>query len=257
VPETLRTIATLLVSFGLVACSGAGGDDTPPPTAGLEPTTAPTASESVTRPGHTIARRLVAVVGAHEKDAIELLSGLGVETEIDWRTGCATDVVVAQSPGPRQVTRSGAITLVVETGGEAGECDPRPARDQARALLAWAREEAAPPSFADDVELLIANKSFERLETPLDRRSWELCEHGDGCASALTELDAMTRPAVVAVMTGPCPDTYVLLRHDLASTLGRSATVVDKRDRSGCRDVVGVQVWVDGEGRISAVNWML
>jgi hypothetical protein len=201
---------------------------------------------------------LVAVVGRHERDAVALLSGLGLETEIEWRAGCATDVVVAQSPGPRRVTRSGTVTLTVETGGSGRECDPRPAREQAHALLDWARGEAAPPSFADDVELLIGNQTVEpRLDRPLDRRSWELCEHGEGCASPLTKLAAMTRPAVVRVMTGRCPDSYVLLRHELASTLGRSVTVVDERARRGCRTVVGVQVWVDGEGRINAVNWIL
>ena len=52
---------------------------------------------------------------------------------------------------------------------------------------------------------------------------------GLNCASPLTRLAAMTRPAVVRVMTGPCPDSYV----------------------------VGIQVWVDDEGRITAVNWVL
>ncbi|WP_156411614.1 hypothetical protein [Nocardioides sp. Soil805] len=131
-------------------------------------------------------------------------------------------------------------------------------RKQAKALLDWARGEAAPPSFAHDVEFLIGNQTVEpRLDMPLDRRSWELCEHGEGCASPLTKLAAMTRPAVVRVMTGRCPDSYVLLRRELASTLGRSVTVVDKRVRPSCRDVVGIQVWVDGKGRISAVNWVL
>ena len=251
-------MATLLVSIGIAACSAAGRDDTAPSAAGLEASRAAEASASATRLHPTTPSRLVAVVGRHRRDAIDLLSRLGLETEIEWRAGCATDIVVAQSPGPRRVTRSETVTLTVETGGESRECDPKPARQQATALLDWARGEAAPPSFANDVEFLIGNQTVEpRLNTPQNRSSWLLCEHGEGCASPLTKLAEMTRPAVVRVMTGPCPDSYVLLRRELASTLGRSATVIDKRVRPSCRDVVGIQVWVESEGGISAVNWML
>jgi hypothetical protein len=201
---------------------------------------------------------LVALVGKGRTDAIDLLTSLGVEAEIEMRAGCAKDIVVAQRPGPRRVTRTEPVTIVVETGVGRRACDLGRVKHQATALLDWARKQGAPPTFADDVELLIGNQSVERrLARPLNRRSWEFCEHGDGCQSSLTVLAAMARPAIVRVMTGRCPDSYVLLRRGLAAALGSSVTVVDQRTGPRCDDVQGVQVWVDDEGRISAVNWVL
>ena len=251
-------MATLLVSIGVAACSGAGRDDTAPSAAGLEASWAAEASASATRLHPATPSRLVAVVGRHRRDAIDLLSRLGLETEIEWRAGCATDIVVAQSPGPRRVTRSETVTLTVETGGESRGAIPGPPDSRQPHCSIGPAGKRRHHRFANDVEFLIGNQTVEpRLDAPQNRRSWLLCEHGEGCASPLTKLAEMTRPAVVRVMTGPCPDSYVLLRRELASTLGRSATVIDKRVRPNCRDAVGIQVWVDSEGRISAVNWIL
>jgi len=258
VGTTLRTIGTLLAAFCLAACSGASQDNTVRTGPPLETSTAGGAPGATTVPRQAPPSRLVAVVGKHRTDAIDLLSSLGAKYEVETRAGCATDVVVAQGPGPRQVTRSELVTIVVETGGGRRACDLTRARDQATALLDWARNQGPPPSFAEGVEFLLGNNTVERrLATPLNGRSWELCEHGEGCQSPLTVLAGMARPELVRVMRGRCPDSYSLLRRGLASTLGSSVTVVDRRASHGCEDVRGVQVWVDGAGRISAVNWVL
>lgn len=253
-------VSRALIALVLAAALFAGCDDPtadPPPRSGAEPK----ASGTERPPPRRTSQGWVVpnVVGAMRGPATRTLREQGFELEVVRRNACPPGVVVAQRPTGR-APRGSTVRLVILDPATAS-CAMSPATGPAQALVSWAQGEGAAPEFARSVHLLLGNSVIQTLADPLDRAGWEMCEPyaERDCLSPLTEV-AGRRFAVRTAPPGAtfCPDRLERLPGQLVASFFESVTLVARRGRNdACMEALALQVWVDAEDRIKAVNLLL
>jgi hypothetical protein len=200
------------------------------------------------------------VVGAMLGPATLALREQGFKLDVVRRSACPRGVVIAQRPTGR--ARRGSIIRLVVLDPATGSCAMSPATGPSQQLVNWAQGEGAAPEFAGSVDLLLGNTLVQTSEDPLDRSTWEMCEAyaERDCLSPLTEV--ADRSFAIMRSTPPgatsCPDRVEPLPKHLVATFFDSVTLVATTDEDDtCAVALALQVWVDAQDRIKAVNLLL
>lgn len=203
------------------------------------------------------------VTSVEFRSAREFLEGDGLTVRADVVRDCrlSKGLVVAQQPAPgTRLARGGEVVLTFGRTPTAASCVPRPAPPLARALLAWAKDEGAPPAFAPHVRLLQGGRQVARL-TGLeagDRIAWRL-PAGYAELAAINLLDWMDAEVLLQPSRGL--SAYCLVRAapippDLVDRLWWSSALLSA-SADACLEMGAVQVWVDDRDRISAVGFLI
>jgi hypothetical protein len=179
--------------------------------------------------------------------------------------GCFRDYyVVAQSPLPgTEVARGTPVLLTTRLlPCDSDETDPL---GVGAGFVAWARGAAGPPPLADEVGLYVGNRRLATVpgrDLVDDPAAWRVetsyAERDPvfSARAAVADSDAGFATSLAPQTARSCPDTLGPLPGD---TGGRWVQVLDARLTEGqsCTDVLQVQLWVDGDDRISAVNLLM
>lgn len=132
----------------------------------------------------------------------------------------------------------------------------------ARQFVTWARGDGEPPAFATSVDLLYRNRMMSELSgtEATERDLWLGCSKADS-------LPCVPRTAnplwVIADYKGPVVQTperaVMCVSHDpLPPPLDTAAATdlvrLDQPEARNCHDAWAVELWIDADGRIYAVN---
>lgn len=202
------------------------------------------------------------LVGSRWRDVRITLREQGLRAEVRRRARGTPGVVLAQRPVPgTKLERGSVVHLVVARAPAAATCSVPPGMAAARALQAWALGEEQAPAFSHRVRLLVANRpagTLSEVEASEPGR-WNLpiayAERTD-----VRILETLARSPMRATRVPPyfCLGRGPVLPADLLRELPRSWTLVTRDSEvTACMDVAAVQVWADGEGRITDGNLLM
>lgn len=250
-PRTL--IAFAVAAVVLAGCREQAPDPTPSTSLQTSSTEKPAPSRSSER---VVVPR---VVGSMQRPATRMLRDGGFALEVVRRNACPAGVVVAQRPTGR-APRGSTVRLVV-LDPVTMSCARSPAIAPAQQLVSWAQGGEAAPEFADTVDLLLGNGPVLTLTAPLDRDAWGMCEPyaERDCLNPLMIKQGL-RFGVRTVPPGAtyCPDRVQALPTRLVERVWSSTTLVAKlAEDDACMATAALQVWVDDDNRIEAVNLLL
>jgi hypothetical protein len=254
VPRVL--IALLLAAALLAGCDDQAADPPPSSSAGPQDSGTERPSPRGTAKGWVVPN----VVGAKLGPATRALRDQGFKLDLVRRSACPRGVVIGQRPTGR--ARRGSIVRLVVLDPVTGTCAISPATGPAKQLVSWAQREGAAPEFSGSVDLLLGNSVVQTSEDPLDRATWEMCAAyaERDCLSPLTEVADRSFATMRSTPPGStsCPDRVEPLPRHLVATFFDSVTMVATTDEDdSCMDVLALQVWVDAQERIKAVNLLL
>lgn len=260
----LAAVVLTAVVLGLAGCggplpAGPGDPQTSRPT--VEPKRELTASGegSVEEGGRPVA--VGVLIGSRLRDVRSGTRGLGLRFEVRRRTSCAAGVVLDQSPAPgTRLERGSTVELVVARTPAAATCIVSPGARAVRHLRAWVRGDAPAPAFADRVRLLVANVPKRSLTgaQARDPARWTIDDaYAERVDVPILGILAAGRMHARDVPPWFCPVKGFALPADLVRRLPWSGTLVTSQQAGQvltCMEVAAVQVWADGEGRITDVN---
>lgn len=229
-----------------------------------EPTTpSPTSSPaaSPTKIPREDRRWIPHFVAADLRNVREAVAEEGLQLEVEVLRDCQLipGLVLDQDPAPRtKVAVGDTVTVTVGRHPAAADCVSPPARPVARALDEWARGTGPAPAFAPEVRLLVGNVqtgSFTAAEA-LSRSSWQLPPYAEMSDQNL--LDWMADVPLLQHSWGLTPYCLVHTEPLAAERVERLwwSAVLLTSSADSCMDVGAVQVWVDDEDRIEAVNFL-
>lgn len=179
--------------------------------------------------------------------------------------GCWRDYyVVAQNPPPDADAAPGT-PVVLTTRLLPCDRDPTDPLALGAAFVSWARGEGEAPPFADEVGLYVGNQRVATAagsDLAADGEAWQVRLEGyaqrDGDLSA---RQAVADAPAAGLVTGLdphegvfCPDAAPPPPED---TGGLWAQTVMTAEPASCADALQVQLWVDGDDRVAAVNLLL
>lgn len=249
-------LAGLVAALVLTGCASPS-DETPSEPPSASPT-APSSPTPTTTP-RAQRRWVIDAVGVHVRDVREWYAEQGVEVAVEVVRDCRLlrGVVIAQDPAPRtRIAVGDSITVTVGQAPFDEDCVPPPARPAARAFYSWSLGQRAAPEFAPRVRVLQGNEEVRVLDAAeaAQRASWMLPPYAERVETNL--LDWMADEPLLQHSTSLSP--YCLVRTeplpgDLVDRLWWSS-VLNTTSADSCMDMGAVQVWVDGQGRIDAVN---
>lgn len=253
-------VAAAVAALLLTGCTSAS-DETASEGPSVSPTApaspdSPTSSATTPKPQR---RWVLDAVGVHVRTVREWSAEEGVEVAEEVVRDCRLlrGVVIAQDPAPR--TRIAVGDTIAVTVGRAPvdeDCAPPPARPAARAFYSWSLGERGAPAFAPRVRVLQGNEEVRVLDAAAaaQRDSWLLPPYAERVETNL--LDWMADEPLLQHSTSLSPYCLVRLQalpDDLVDRLWWSG-VLNTTSADACMDMGAVQVWVDGRGRIDAVN---
>jgi hypothetical protein len=130
------------------------------------------------------------------------------------------------------------------------------AASAADAFVAWARGSDDPPAFADEVRYLVNDGVVRKMSGENATRPgwWQFCYSGVplGCQSPLITLERYEGPLVqTGTPATSCVSRTGRLPEDLT---GLELVRVDQPEARDCSDAFAVELFVDDEGQIAAVN---
>lgn len=251
----------------LAGCSGGPTTDPDPSTpssapardSSAQPTAEVTIEDGVGRP-----TPVGVLVGSRLDEVRAALAEQGLAVEVRRRAMCATGVVLEQRPSPgTKLERGATVHLVVAQQPAAATCIVPPGAAAVLDLRAWALGDRSAPKFADQVRLLVANRPVRFLTgvQAVDPAEWNLpiayAERSD-----VRILETLAASAMRGTRVPPyfCLGRGPILPADLLRRLPWSWTLVTREGRSrvlSCMEIAAVQVWADGEGRITDVNLLM
>ncbi len=182
--------------------------------------------------------------------------------------GCWRDYyVLAQNPGPDAEAAPGTPVVLTTRLLPCGS-DPTDPLGLGRAFVAWAREDGEPPAFADEVGLYVGNRRLGTVAGPdlaADPEAWQVRLEGYAerdpvfsAPQAVAEVDADRAGGLVAGLDPQqgafCPDAVA---PPPQHTGGLWAQTIEPAEPASCVDAFQVQLWVDADDRVSAVNLLL
>ncbi len=182
--------------------------------------------------------------------------------------GCWRDYyVLAQNPGPDAEAAAGTPIVLTTRLLPCGS-DPADPLGIGAAFVAWARDDGGPPRFADEVGLYVGNR---RLATVAGRdlaagpEAWQVRLEGYAqrgpvfsAPQAIAGVDTVRSGGLVTGLVPRqgafCPDAVA---PPPADTGGLWAQTIETAEPASCNDALQVQLWVDADDRVSAVNLLL
>lgn len=183
--------------------------------------------------------------------------------------GCWRDYyVVAQNPPPDTDAAPGT-PVVLTTRLLPCDRDPTDPLGVGAAFVSWARGDGEAPSFADEVGLYVGNQRVATAsgnDLATDPAAWQVRLEGyaqrDGELSARQAVaEAAASGRVTGLVTGldphqgaSCPDSAPPPPED---TGGLWAQTIETAEPASCAESLQVQLWVDGDDRVAAVNLLL
>lgn len=178
--------------------------------------------------------------------------------------GCWRDYyVVAQNPPPDTDAAPGT-PVVLTTRLLPCDRDPSDPLGVGAAFVSWARGDGDAPPFADEVGLYVGNQrvaTASGADLADDPASWQVRLEGyaqrDGELSARQAVAEAAAGLVTGLdpHQGPfCPDSAPPPPED---TGGLWAQTIETAEPASCADALQVQLWVDGDDRVVAVNLLL
>lgn len=242
--------------LALVGCSHEGSTSAPD----RRPETPVVRQEPSNRGGPVLLPDLTAV---EFRNARERLETDGVTVRADVLPDCRMlkGVIVAQQPPAGTKVRPGdTVTLTFGRRPPGTDCPPRLARLATRAFLDWATGAAGAPAFAPRVRLLQGNRQVAVLPAARasSREEWRL-PAGYAELRALNLLDWMDDQVLLQPSRGlsaNCLVRAVVLAPDLVDRLWWSSSL-HTASADACMQMAAVQVWVDDDVRIRAVNFLI
>jgi hypothetical protein len=258
VKYVLATAVLLLAGCSSAPEVAVGGPASSATSAQLpEPTTTHVVQDGAGRPA-----RVGVLIGSRLRDVRLGLRDLGLQVDVRHRARCLPGVVLAQRPAPgARLERGGTVHLVVARAPAAATCIHPPGIAVSRALRAWALGDAPPPAFADRVRLLVANRPVRTLSDleAADPERWTLpVPYAERIDVRILETLAAAPTRGTRVPPYFCLGRGPVLPADLVRRLPWSWTLVTRdAEATACMDVAAVQVWADGDGRITDVNLLM
>lgn len=219
------------------------------------------------RPGSAARDAIPSVVGLSLTEARATVTAAGYTTRVEEQAACdPRPGVVEQAPTQQAVDEDWeddpspvyVVTLVVEV--------PHPTRDctgletAARQFRAFARGGPA-PRWAPQVEVLLGYTVDRRLDPAQadDVTSWSMCSGVDAGSCRINPLHLMQDGEVLVSDDGrPLVECDMTDRGGLPLKLVEPDTiVVHPPPSNACADQWAVEIWIDAEQRIHAVNLLI
>ena len=207
------------------------------------------------------------VTGVTEKQAAATLEkeGLPVREERVGGVplGCWRDYyAVGQNPLPGTEVADGTPVVVTTRLLPCG-ADPHDPVGLGAAFLAWARGGGDPPAFADDVGLYVGNRRVATVpgsDLASDPAAWQVPATYPGAGGTVSALSTVARQdgspafALVPHQAETCPDSLGPPPRD---TGGAWVQTIEPPEPASCALAMQVQLWVDADDKVSAVNLLL
>ena len=204
--------------------------------------------------------RLGVLVGSRLREVRSALDDEGVAVEVRRRVLCAPGVVLRQHPAPgTRVDRGAIVRLLVAQAPAAATCAVPSAARAVLGLRAWALGDEPPPAFADRVRILVADRPFRTLSAEAASRPGGVdARHGYAERSEVDVLGVLSGTPTREAHVPPyaCLARGRSLPADLVRRLPGSWSLATRGARA-CLELAAVQVWADGEGRITDVNVLM
>lgn len=205
--------------------------------------------------------------------AREAVGRAGFGVHVEQRPSCfpRTGTVTEQAPTPQDLVDDGDDSLfdarpvvVLTTDVLDPDRDCRSLKRLARALVAFADGDGPPPELAPQVRLLVGYEQAGTLSAgkAADRTAWGVCVPYAGRDCPLSPLATVGGHDVAYSDEAPVGDTPEMLnclqdRGALPADLGGYVVIHPATAPETCPGDWQVWVWVDDEGRLSAVNLLL
>jgi hypothetical protein len=189
---------------------------------------------------------------------------------VRWRDvgSCeAPGLVIGQAPlGGAAASPGSVVTLDRPTTPSAIDCTERPSElleETARTFAVFAGGDDVAPPLADEVDLYLGNQLQKTITAGqgLRRDSWQVCTEYAGLSCPFSALSSLADAGRLKYTTMPgafCLTSLAELPAELTTPEAqRSSVVVRPRQVATCGDNVSVQLWLDDEQRIFAVNLLV